>query len=206
MKKFLSFLLLAALCLSITGCSVFAQDSQVDDSVPNPVVTMEMEDGGVVTMELYPQIAPNTVANFVTLIQAGFYDGLIFHRVIPGFMIQGGDPDGLGTGGPGYAIKGEFKNNGVSGNDLSHARGVVSMARANDMDSAGSQFFIMHGDAAYLDGNYAAFGKVTGGMDVIDKIASIPTDAGDRPTVDQIIKKMTVDTQGYEYTVVKIED
>ena len=146
----------------------------------NPIVTIEMEDGGIIRAELYPEIAPNTVRNFISLVKKGFYDGVIFHRVIPGFMIQGGCPDGNGMGGPGYCIKGEFAANGVP-NDLRHTRGVLSMARAQPMDSAGSQFFIMHQDAPHLDGQYAAFGKVVAGMDVVDKIAAVATDWNDKP-------------------------
>ena len=156
----------------------------------NPIVTIEMQDGGIITCELYPDIAPQSVYNFISLANAGFYNGLIFHRVIPGFMIQGGCPDGTGMGGPGYCIKGEFAANGVS-NDLRHTRGVLSMARAQAMDSAGSQFFIMHKDAPHLDGQYAAFGKVVAGMDVVDKIASVRTDWNDKPTTP--VKMATVE-------------
>ncbi len=165
----------------------------------NPIVTIEMENGGVIKAELYPEIAPNTVNNFVSLVKKGFYDGLIFHRCISGFMIQGGCPLGTGTGDPGYSIKGEFTQNGFK-NDLSHSRGVLSMARAMDPNSAGSQFFIMHADGPFLDGQYAAFGKVTEGMDVVDGIVAIPTDWNDRPREDQRMKKVTVDTQGVEYS------
>ena len=165
----------------------------------NPIVTIEMENGGVIKAELYPEIAPNTVNNFVSLVKKGFYDGLIFHRCISGFMIQGGCPLGTGTGDPGYSIKGEFTQNGFK-NDLSHSRGVLSMARAMDPNSAGSQFFIMHADGPFLDGQYAAFGKVTEGMDVVDGIVAIPTDWNDRPREDQRLKKVTVDTQGVEYS------
>lgn len=164
----------------------------------NPVVTIEMEDGGVMTAELYPEVAPNTVNNFVSLIKKGFYDGLIFHRVIKGFMIQGGDPEGTGAGGPGYEIKGEFRDNGFQ-NDLRHTKGVLSMARTMDPDSAGSQFFIMHAEASYLDGQYAAFGMLTDGLEVLDKIAGTRTDFDDRPLKDQKIARMTVDTFGQEY-------
>ena len=164
----------------------------------NPVVTIKMTDGGVIKAELYPEIAPNSVNNFISLINKGFYNGLIFHRVIPGFMIQGGCPNGNGMGGPGYCIPGEFSANGFK-NDLHHARGVLSMARAQDPDSAGSQFFIMHDDAAYLDGQYAAFGKVIEGMDVVDKIANTKTGWSDKPLTPQVINKMTVDTQGVDY-------
>ena len=169
----------------------------------NPTVTFEMEDGKTFTAELYPETAPNTVANFVTLIQSGFYDGLIFHRVIPGFMIQGGDPNGTGTGGPGYAIKGEFTANGVN-NPLKHTRGVLSMARSMMKDSAGSQFFVMHKDAPHLDGQYAAFGKVTQGMETVDEIAATRTGAQDRPVTPQRLKKVSVDTHGETYTVQKM--
>ena len=163
-----------------------------------PVVTIEMENGGKIVAELYPEIAPQSVANFISLIQKNFYDGLIFHRVISGFMIQGGCPLGTGTGGPGYCIKGEFKLNGVK-NSLSHKRGVLSMARSQSPNSAGSQFFIMHEDGEFLDGQYAAFGKVLEGMDVVDAIAAQPTDANDRPAQEQKIKTITVDTKGETY-------
>ena len=169
----------------------------------NPTVTFEMEDGKTFTAELYPEIAPNTVANFVTLVQQGFYDGLIFHRVIPGFMIQGGDPTGTGTGGPGYHIKGEFSANGVP-NSLKHTRGVLSMARSMMKDSAGSQFFVMHQDAPHLDGQYAAFGKVTQGLETVDAIAATRTAAQDRPVTPQKLKKVSVDTHGESYTVHKM--
>lgn len=157
----------------------------------NPTITLEMEDGGVIRAELFPENAPLSVDNFVSLVQKGFYNGLIFHRVIPGFMIQGGCPDGTGMGGPGYQIKGEFSSNGVR-NDLKHTRGVLSMARSRLPDSAGSQFFIMHADSPHLDGQYAAFGKVIEGMDVVDRIASTSTDHSDRPKSDQRIKTATV--------------
>ncbi|MBQ3584892.1 MAG: peptidylprolyl isomerase [Lachnospiraceae bacterium] len=163
-----------------------------------PVVTIEMENGKVIKAELYPEIAPNTVKNFVSLVKKGFYDGLIFHRVIRGFMIQGGCPDGNGTGGPGYSIKGEFARNGFV-NELKHEPGVLSMARANHPNSAGSQFFIMHQASPYLDGDYAAFGKVIEGMDVVNEIAEQPTDYMDRPFEDCVMKKVTVDTFGVEY-------
>ena len=169
----------------------------------NPIVKIEMENGGVITAELYPELAPNTVANFVNLVESGFYDGLIFHRVIPGFMIQGGDPQGTGMGGPGYSIRGEFARNGFRENTLRHTRGVLSMARSMMPNSAGSQFFIMHADAPHLDGDYAAFGKVTDGMDVVDRIASVRTGMQDRPVVEQKIARATVDTFGETYTVEK---
>jgi len=164
----------------------------------NPVVTIEMESGGIIKAELYPEIAPNTVNNFISLVQKGFYDGVIFHRVIPGFMIQGGDPDGTGMGGPGYSIKGEFTGNGFK-NDLKHKRGVLSMARTMMPNSAGSQFFIMHDKAPHLDNQYAAFGQVTEGLDVVDAIAATPCDYSDRPKTPQVMKKVTVDTFGVEY-------
>ena len=157
----------------------------------NPIVTIEMEDGGVIRLELYPDIAPITVDNFVALVKKGFYDGLIFHRVISGFMIQGGDPQGTGMGGPGYTIKGEFRANGVV-NNIRHERGVISMARSMMPDSAGSQFFIMHADAPHLDGQYAAFGRVIEGIEEVDKIAAARTSRGDRPVNDQRMKKVTV--------------
>ncbi len=164
----------------------------------NPVVTITMSDGAVMKAELYPEIAPNTVNNFVKLASSGFYNGIIFHRVIEGFMIQGGDPTGTGLGGPGYSIRGEFSANGFK-NDLKHTRGVLSMARSARPDSAGSQFFIMHDDAPHLNGQYAAFGKLTEGYDVLDEIASVPTDYSDRPQTEQRIKSMTVETFGEEY-------
>lgn len=164
----------------------------------NPIVTFEMEDGGRMMAELYPEIAPNTVNNFISLVKSGFYDGLMFHRVINGFMIQGGCPDGNGMGGPGYSIKGEFKQNGFD-NQLKHTEGVLSMARSMSPDSAGSQFFIMHKDSPHLDGAYAAFGKVIEGMGVVNQIADVRTDYNDRPMKDQIIKHVTVETFGEEY-------
>lgn len=164
----------------------------------NPIVTFEFEDGKKIIAELYPEIAPNTVNNFISLINHNFYDGLIFHRVIPGFMIQGGCPNGTGTGGPGYSIKGEFSMNNFK-NDLKHTEGVLSMARAMHPDSAGSQFFIMHKTSPHLDGQYAAFGKVIEGMDVVNEIAATPTDFSDRPIMDIVIKSVTVDTDGVDY-------
>ena len=164
----------------------------------NPIVTIEMEDGGVMKAELYPEIAPNTVNNFISLVKKGFYDGVIFHRVIPGFMIQGGDPKGIGIGGPGYCIRGEFTANGFK-NDLKHDRGVLSMARTMAPNSAGSQFFIMHEDSPHLDGQYAAFGKVIEGIEVVDKICSVRTDYNDKPRIPQVMKKVTVETFGSEY-------
>ncbi len=164
----------------------------------NPIVTIEMESGDILKAELYPEIAPNTVNNFIDLVQKGFYDGLIFHRVIQGFMLQGGDPNGNGMGGPGYCIKGEFSQNGFP-NQLAHDPGVLSMARAASPDSAGSQFFIMHKKAPHLDGAYAAFGKLTDGMDAVEKIAGVPTDVDDRPMETQRMKKVTVETFGVDY-------
>ena len=164
----------------------------------NPIVTIEMNDGQIIKAELYPEISPNTVNNFVALINNGYYNGICFHRVISGFMIQGGDPKGTGTGGPGYCIKGEFTNNGFK-NDLKHTRGVLSMARTMMPNSAGSQFFIMHEDAPYLDNQYASFGKVIEGIEVVDSIANCETDWSDRPVDEKIMKKVTVDTFGVEY-------
>lgn len=164
----------------------------------NPIVTFEMENGDVFKAELYPEIAPNTVKNFISLINHNFYDGVIFHRVIKGFMIQGGDPEGIGIGGPGYAIKGEFSANGFK-NDLKHERGVLSMARSMMPDSAGSQFFVMHKDSPHLDGQYAGFGKVIEGMDVVDKIAETKTNFQDKPKQDQVMKSVTVETFGVDY-------
>ena len=165
----------------------------------NPIVSIEMEDGGVIKAELYPEIAPNTVNNFISLVKKVFYDVVIFHRVIPGFMIQGGDPNGVGIGGPGYSIKGEFSANGFQ-NDLKHTRGVLSMARTMIPDSAGSRFFIMHQDAPHLDRQYAAFGKVIEGIEVVDKIARAPRNMmNDKPKVDQRMKTVTVETFGVEY-------
>lgn len=164
----------------------------------NPIVTITMENGDVMKAELYPEIAPISVNNFISLIQKGFYDGVIFHRVIRGFMIQGGDPDGIGTGGPGYSIKGEFSSNGVA-NDFKHTEGVLSMARAMDPNSAGSQFFIMHKNSPHLDGSYAAFGKIIEGMDVVNKIADTRTDYMDKPVDTQRMATVTVDTFGVEY-------
>lgn len=164
----------------------------------NPVITIEMTNGDIIKAELYPDVAPNTVNNFLSLVNKGFYNGLIFHRVIKGFMIQGGCPDGTGMGGPGYSIKGEFAQNGFA-NELAHTEGVLSMARAMHPDSAGSQFFIMHKAAPHLDGAYAAFGKIIEGMDIVNKIAETDTDYSDRPLDEQKMKKVTVDTMGTEY-------
>ena len=164
----------------------------------NPIVTIEMANGDIMKAELYPEIAPNTVNNFISLVKKGYYDGVIFHRIIPGFMIQGGDPDGTGMGGPGYCIKGEFSHNGFE-NNLLHTKGVLSMARTMIPDSAGSQFFIMHAAAPHLDGEYAAFGKLIEGEDILDKIATVGTDWNDRPMKPQVMNKVTVETFGVEY-------
>lgn len=202
---FSSFILLAIL---ITGCGAEPDEEQQstenkDDNYPsgveeNPLVTITMEDNKEIKIELFPEIAPNTVANFVSLIEDGFYDGLIFHRVIPGFMVQGGDPAGNGTGGPDYAIKGEFSSNGFE-NELKHDRGVLSMARSQSPDSAGSQFFIMTENSPHLDGDYAGFGQVIEGMDTVDEIVSAERDAADKPLKDQKMKEVTVDTKGFDY-------
>lgn len=164
----------------------------------NPIVTIKMKNDKVIKIELYPEIAPNTVNNFISLVKKGFYNGIIFHRVIEGFMIQGGDPNGRGNGGPGYSIKGEFKSNGFK-NELKHTRGVISMARTMNPNSAGSQFFIMHEDAPHLDGEYAAFGKVVEGIEVVDEIANCDTDYMDKPLQEQIMKEVSVETFGIEY-------
>lgn len=164
----------------------------------NPIVTFNIKDRGAIKVELYPQIAPNTVNNFISLVNKGFYNGLIFHRVIAGFMIQGGDPNGTGMGGPGYSIKGEFTKNGFN-NTLKHSRGVISMARSFFPDSAGSQFFIMHQDSPHLDGQYASFGKVIEGMEIVDKIANTKVDFNDKPLVSQVMERVTVETFGVEY-------
>ena len=205
---------LCVVALGTVGAFIYSHFSKADYSnVPNPTVTIVMETGEEIHLELYPQIAPNTVANFVQLIQSGFYDGTIFHRVIPGFMIQGGDPNGDGTGGPGFTIKGEFTQNGFK-NNLSHQRGVLSMARRGagaggnnqGFDTAGCQFFIMQADYTSLDGAYAAFGRVTDteSLTVVDTIAATARDSNDKPLNEWRIKTMTVDTYGYEYKAVRI--
>ena len=205
----LTALLLLACCLG--GCAQKAPETKSTPASPageagqNPVATIEVRDFGTITVELYPDMAPNTVANFISLANSGFYEGVIFHRIIAGFMIQGGDPTGTGAGGPGYTIKGEFAANGFAQNTLKHTRGVISMARTQIPDSAGSQFFIMHADANYLDGQYAAFGKVTDGLDVVDAIATVKTGAGDRPVEDVVIDKVTVETYGVEYALEKLD-
>lgn len=192
-------LLALLLCLTFLGsfcaCSNNAAKSK---HKKNPVVTIEMESGDIIEVELYPNIAPQTVDNFVSLVKKGFYDQLTFHRIIPGFMIQGGDPEGTGYGGPGYCIKGEFKANGFD-NGLKHTRGVISMARSDPYDTAGSQFFIMVSDNKDLDGQYAAFGKVTRGMSVADGIAAVQRDKDDKPLTPQVMKKVTVNTFGEKY-------
>lgn len=198
-----------ALTLIISGCgdknkqestngSASAGPNVPDPNASHPIVTVEMDNGKTFKAELYPEVAPNTVNNFISLIKKGFYDGTIFHRVIPGFMIQGGDPQGNGTGGPGYGIAGEFAQNGFA-NDLLHTRGVLSMARAQDPNSAGSQFFVMVADAASLDKSYAAFGKVIEGMETVDEIVNVKTGANDRPKTPPVMKKVTVDTLDVDY-------
>ena len=205
MKKRLYQCIALLLPLLLVGCGKKAAPEEDTMNAQNPIATITMEDGGVIKLELDPEIAPNTVKNFIHLANSGFYDGVIFHRVIEGFMIQGGDPDGRGTGGPGYRIKGEFSNNNHK-NDLSHERGVISMARqgnpyfpASAYNTAGSQFFIMHPDSDFLDGDYAAFGKVIEGMDVVDRIATTETDGSDRPLETQTMQSVRVDTFGVDY-------
>ena len=202
MKKLLALFLCALLLRSVASPLECGALSALSEESALPVATIEMTNGDVMKLELYPDIAPITVANFIELANAGFYDGLIFHRVIPGFMIQGGDPTGTGMGGLGYGIKGEFAANGFE-NKLSHERGVISMARAQHPDSAGSQFFIMHADYPALDGQYAAFGRVIEGIEAVDHVAAIQTDANDRPVEDQVIRSIRVETNGVEYTVEK---
>jgi peptidyl-prolyl cis-trans isomerase B (cyclophilin B) len=177
-------------------------ERMVNLSKQNPIVTIEMENGNIIKAELYPEIAPNTVRNFISLIQSGYYNGVIFHRVIPGFMVQGGDPQGSGMGGPGYTIKGEFSANGFA-NNLKHDKGVLSMARTSAPNTAGSQFFIMVEKAPHLDGQYASFGKVIEGMEEVDRIVSVRTNFSDKPVEDQRMKKVTVDTFGVEYEEVE---
>lgn len=203
MKKIFTSILVLFSLLILSGCS-----NNEEDIEKNPLVTMEIEDYGTIKIELYPEYAPNTVANFVNLIESGFYDGLTFHRLVPGFVLQGGDPDGDGTGGPGYTIDGEFKTNGYTKNTLSHDKGVISMARSMDYDSAGSQFFIVLDDSAKssLDGMYAGFGRVTEGMEILEEIEAnekIADDATGALEENITITKVTVDTFGYEYTVEK---
>lgn len=180
------------------SAEAWVKDKGDESMANNPIVTIEMENGQTIKVELYPEIAPNTVKNFVSLADKGYYDGLIFHRVIKGFMIQGGCPDGTGMGGPGYSIKGEFNINGFQ-NDLRHGRGVISMARSMNPNSAGSQFFLMHQDSPHLDGQYAGFGKIIEGIEVVDAIAETATDHADRPREEQVMAKVTVDLNGYEF-------
>lgn len=196
MKKYIitSFVLLATAVFSI-GCS------KNDDT--NPIAKINIKNYGTITAELYPEYAPNTVNNFIELSKKGFYNNLIFHRVIKDFVIQGGDPDGIGTGGPGYSIKGEFANNGHTENSLSHTEGVLSMARSVDNDSAGSQFFIVSGQATYLDGEYAGFGKVIDGMDIVNSIENVDTDNNDKPKEDIIIESIIIEDNGYKYNKVE---
>ncbi|MBQ0141117.1 MAG: peptidylprolyl isomerase [Kurthia sp.] len=204
-------LIVAALILVLAGCGSKDEDvakdtkdikketvNYADKVKENPIVTITLENEKKITIELEPKVAPNTVANFIALAHDGFYDGLIFHRVIPGFMIQGGDPTGTGTGGPDYAIKGEFSNNDFT-NDLLHERGVISMARSQDADSAGSQFFIMVAPSTQLDGDYAVFGKVTSGMEAVDDIVNTKTNSEDKPLKEQKMKTVEVDTKGFDY-------
>ena len=199
-----ALLLLAVLFLLPLGCGKAKTADEPAETEPpvdksHPLAAITMKDGGVITFELYPEIAPETVKNFISLANSGFYDGLLFHRVVPGFMIQGGDPNGNGTGGPGYAIQGEFAANGFE-NDLSHTRGTVSMGRkSTPYDSAGSQFFIVHEDKPSLDGQYAAFGRVISGMEVVDAIANTTTDSKKKPYKDQIMETVRVETWGVEY-------
>ena len=207
-KKGVILVGISAMLIGLIGCtnnktSNPNNDEESEVSVESteelPIATIKVKNFGTIKAELYPNKAPNTVNNFISLANSGFYDGLIFHRVIKGFMNQGGDPDGVGTGGPGYSIKGEFSSNGYTNNDLKHTAGVLSMARASNPDSAGSQFFIMAEDASYLDGEYAAFGKVIEGMDVVEEINSVKTDQNDKPLEDVVIESITVDTKGINY-------
>nr|WP_090717584.1 peptidylprolyl isomerase [Paenibacillus typhae] len=199
-------LMMTLLMIFAAGCGNKPADNNAaaaTEGVPSatashPVVTIEMDNGGIIKAELYPEVAPNTVNNFISLIQKGFYDGTIFHRVIPGFMIQGGDPEGTGMGGPGYSIAGEFLANGFT-NNLLHTEGVLSMARGQAMDTAGSQFFIMTATSPHLDGSYAAFGKVTEGLDVVQAIVNLPRNDSDRPDTPPVMTKVTVDTLGVTY-------
>lgn len=201
MKKLLLVGLMATMIL-MAGCQKTKKAEATPATTEDrnlPTVTMTVKGFGDIVVELDPVVAPNTVKNFLTLANDGFYDGLTFHRVISGFMIQGGDPNGNGTGDPGYSIKGEFNANGIE-NPLKHVRGVISMARGEGMDTAGSQFFIMHGDADYLDGNYAAFGNVVSGIEIVDQIAAVATDGLDKPEEDVVIEKVVVDAKGYDFS------
>lgn len=208
MKKVISILLALTLIFTVfafSGCTKEpsqnnGEDSSVSEDGQNPVAVIKVKNYGTITVELYYDKAPNTVKNFISLANKGFYNGLIFHRVIENFMIQGGCPDGIGTGDAGYSIKGEFSNNGYKSNDISHVRGVISMARSGySMDSAGSQFFIVHQNSTYLDGDYAAFGMVTDGMDVVDEIAGVKTNSSDKPNKDVVIESITINTYGVAY-------
>lgn len=206
MKKYYQIVLFTVLIVILAACGKETAENEeqettvnyAEEVTENPIVTITMENEEKIVIELEPKTAPNTVANFISLVEDGFYDGLIFHRVIPGFMIQGGDPDGTGMGGPDYAIKGEFTSNGFE-NTLTHERGVISMARSQDPDSAGSQFFIMTEQATHLDGDYAAFGKVTEGMETVDEIVAAERAENDKPLEDQKIKTVEVDTKGFDY-------
>ena len=206
MKKFYQIVLFTVLIAILAACGKETAENKEQESnanyaeevTENPIVTITMENDKKIVIELEPKTAPNTVANFISLVEDGFYDGLIFHRIIPGFMIQGGDPDGTGMGGPDYAIKGEFTSNGFD-NTLTHERGVISMARSQDPDSAGSQFFIMTEQATHLDGDYAAFGKVTEGMETVDEIVAADRGNNDKPLEDQKMKTVEVDAKGFDY-------
>lgn len=206
-KGFSFVFALLAVVLILTGCKASKESEKNEDYSSkvkeNPIVTITMNNDKKIVIELKPSTAPNTVANFISLAKKGFYDGLIFHRVIPDFMIQGGDPSGNGTGGPDYSIEGEFSKNGFK-NDLKHERGVISMARSDDPNSAGSQFFIMVKEASHLDGDYAAFGKVIEGMETVDAIAAAERDSADKPLKDQQMKKVEVDTKGFDYPAPKV--
>lgn len=210
-KRIGSTLCILCMMAGLTGCggntNNVVEETKIVAIEATPIATITVKDFGTITLELYPKMAPNTVNNFIKLANDGFYDGLTFHRVIKGFMIQGGDPDGVGTGGPGYRIAGEFAQNGFDQNTISHIKGVISMARSNSPDSGGSQFFIMTEDGTYLDGQYAAFGEVTDGMDVVESIEDVATDDNDKPLDDVIIENIRVDTQGVEVpTVITITD
>ncbi|MBM7666223.1 peptidyl-prolyl cis-trans isomerase B (cyclophilin B) [Solibacillus kalamii] len=206
MKKYYQIVLFTVLIVILAACGKETAENEeqettvnyAEEVTENPIVTITMENDEKIVIELEPKTSPNTVANFISLVEDGFYDGLIFHRVIPGFMIQGGDPDGTGMGGPDYTIKGEFTSNGFE-NTLTHERGVISMARSQDPDSAGSQFFIMTEQATHLDGDYAAFGKVTEGMETVDEIVAAERAKNDKPLEDQKIKTVEVDTKGFDY-------
>lgn len=208
MKKILLLLLLLTMAITFVGCKASANDSFTEEvvvtnetSMSRPVATIEFEDGKKIVIELLPEIAPNTVNNFISLIQTGYYDGLTFHRIMPGFMIQGGDPSGNGSGGPGYAIKDEFtKQDGAITKYISHKRGVVSMAKTQAPDSGGSQFFIMHQDTDFLNFNYSAFGYVVEGIEVVDELVLVETNAADKPLTDIVMKTVTVELNGYEFT------